>query len=591
MITFDKKTRKLILYIFLFVFVGWLINLIFFKPFNINLFYNRTFFTYLWKDPQQLFRLGVLDPYGIKIHYNTLTNISDRYIEEDLEYTSQQLEILKSYDFTSMSKAQRYSAQTLEYFLEDKIYKDVFVKYERTFSPFDGAHLNLILFFLNVHEVSNVKDLESYLERLGLVPRKISQIIRILELGEEHNNILPQVVLDHLTYQIKQFVDTPVAENILFKDFTSKLNKIPNLNPTVYQNTAYEIKILISEVILPSYSTLLEKIESLRPSAPEELGVKTYDTEGVYYTYLLKRHTTLDLLSESVFQTIEKDLDSTLNRIADLLSVLVEQGRVKPQKKIGHMVNNFIFGSVYSKSDSTFITDLKNQIAETSKRFQISDYELDKINIEPCLALFDSSLIDFAYYEGSIYNKREPKLYYNPALPKSKLLLPFWVFSWLIPGYHTQQLIQNSQSDLPIFRRHVKFNYYTMGWKIYSLDLAGQLKLYQPNLANKLAVLHIMSLHQSLALIDIGIHSKEWSYEKAFKILVDQIGLPPRLAHLQILAVVMSPGQYVSAIVGYKAFQKKEQTLREQLGQAFDLVEHIEQVLTLGPVPMRLFQE
>ena len=590
MITFSSKTKKIIFYVSLFLISGWLINLIFYKPFNINLFFDRVFFTYLWKDPQQLFRLGVLDPYGIKIHYNTLTNISDRYIDDDLEYTARQLEILKSYDFTSMPKAERYSAETLEHFLEDKIYTDAFLKYQRTLTPFSGDHLDLILFFLNVQEVSNVKDLESYLERLHLIPRKIAQIIRIIELGEEDNNIPPQLALEHLVDQVMQFINTTVEENLLFKDFMAKLKTIPDVKPATAQVMTYEIKTAIAEVVIPAYRLLLEKLESLQPLAPSHLGIKTYDTEGIYYTYILKKYTTLDLLSESVFQSIQKDLDTTLNAMNDLIQTFVKQELIEPQKHLGEMVNQIIFKEVYTTSDPAFLIKLKHQIAKTSAQLPFSNYRLDELSIEPCIALFETNLVDFAYYNGSVYNGRAAKLYYNPTLPKSKILLPFQVYSWLIPGYHTQQVVQNSQSGLPIFRRHVKFEYYTGGWKIYSLDLARQLELYESNNVNNLAVLHLQALHQSLGLIDIGIHYNDWSYEKAFKILVEEVGLSARLAELQILAVSMAPGRYVSAVVGYKEFRKKERAVRARRGQAFDLIKYVEEVLTLGPVPIQLFE-
>ena len=95
------KIGKVILRLFVFSFIIfsiWVCNLIWFKPFSVELFYERMFIEYGQDDPELMSRLHLLDNYGITYYNSLLTDISDE--ERDRRYEEsivRNFEMLRTY--------------------------------------------------------------------------------------------------------------------------------------------------------------------------------------------------------------------------------------------------------------------------------------------------------------------------------------------------------------------------------------------------------------------------------------------------------------------------------------------------------------
>ncbi len=593
--TRNKRLRLIVLFFFSFIILGWCINLIFYKPFNINIFFERLFISYAWKDPELLSKLGILDKYGIKIHYNKLTDLSNKHIHEDLKYTTKELEILESYNLKKSNSNQQFSAKILKTFLEERIYSDEFIKHEYTINHLTSPQIDILLFFTNIHQIKTIKDAQSYLQRLHLLKNKIQQIIEIIELGQDYYNIPPQLILERVQTQLFSFISNDLKDNILYKDFVSKLNDIPNLDVQSGKRLIYDLKLTLSNVVIPAYELLFEKINNLLVQAPSNLGMWSYDSSNFYYAYILKKYTTQDILPESIFELCDTSLSKYLKEIEKLSNDFISEGLVEGSDTLGRLLNKIIYNSkLLYKDDKIFIKDFENRILKTAHQLNLlfDDYQFTLPLLEPCLYLLDNDLTDFSYYAGSLYNKRKAKLYYSPLeLPKSKLLTPFNVYQWIIPGLHTQKSIQSQQSHLPIFRRHIEFTYYKLGWQMYSLDLAQQLHLYEKTLLNKIVYLHELYLNYALAFVDLGLHYYRWDYHTCLNLLLIYTGLPKPLAELEILKIASTPGQSASLVVGYNYLKKTENKVRLKQGEGFDLNIYLKKILELGPINSEVFYE
>ena len=60
----------------------WLIKLIWFRPLNINHFYERSMLHFILKDPEILTMIGVLERFGLNFHNDDLTDESVEYFEK-----------------------------------------------------------------------------------------------------------------------------------------------------------------------------------------------------------------------------------------------------------------------------------------------------------------------------------------------------------------------------------------------------------------------------------------------------------------------------------------------------------------------------
>ena len=99
----------------------WLIKLIWFRPFNINHFYERSMLQLILKDPEILTMIGVLERFGLNFHNDDLTDESDAYFQKLIAMISKNLEILRSYPRDKQSPEQQLSTDILDWFLENQI--------------------------------------------------------------------------------------------------------------------------------------------------------------------------------------------------------------------------------------------------------------------------------------------------------------------------------------------------------------------------------------------------------------------------------------------------------------------------------------
>ena len=91
--------------------VGWLVNLIWFKPFSIRLFYDKVFVEFALENPEMVTQLGI--PVLYDMSKDELTDASDKKQWEDFNQFKEGLATLKSYDFESQSPANKLNTQIL----------------------------------------------------------------------------------------------------------------------------------------------------------------------------------------------------------------------------------------------------------------------------------------------------------------------------------------------------------------------------------------------------------------------------------------------------------------------------------------------
>ena len=79
----------------------WVVNLIWFKPFNIKHFYDRVFVELAVSSPELVTQLGI--PVLYDIYKDDLSDASDNQAWEDFEMIKKNHEMLLSYNFDNQS--------------------------------------------------------------------------------------------------------------------------------------------------------------------------------------------------------------------------------------------------------------------------------------------------------------------------------------------------------------------------------------------------------------------------------------------------------------------------------------------------------
>ena len=99
-------------------------------------------------------------------------------------------------------------------------------------------------------------------------------------------------------------------------------------------------------------------------------------------------------------------------------------------------------------------------------------------------------------------------------------------------------------------------------------------------------------LHRAVRLVvDTGMHALKWSREQAIEYMIDAEGLEESTAVSEIERYAVWPGQALGYKLGMLKILELRAMAREILGDAFDIRDFHEVLLTNGPVPLGVLEE
>src|SRR6266567_3189238 len=96
----------------------FLINLIWFRPWSLNLFYDKVFAEVLFDHPELLSMLGLVEQFGITGHNGKLDDESPEHQEREFDRWKRDLAQLRQYPLDRQSPSQKLSTRVLDWFLQ-----------------------------------------------------------------------------------------------------------------------------------------------------------------------------------------------------------------------------------------------------------------------------------------------------------------------------------------------------------------------------------------------------------------------------------------------------------------------------------------
>ena len=94
----------------------FLINLIWFRPWSLNLFYEKVFAEVIFDHPELLSALGLVEQFGITSHNGKLDNESSAHQQREFDRWKRDLVQLRQYPLDRQSSSQKLSTHVLEWF-------------------------------------------------------------------------------------------------------------------------------------------------------------------------------------------------------------------------------------------------------------------------------------------------------------------------------------------------------------------------------------------------------------------------------------------------------------------------------------------
>src|SRR6478672_13214379 len=144
----------------------FVINLIWFRPFSLNLFYEKIFVSFLLEQPELLSSLGIAEQFGYRRHNAHLDDASTAKVERDFAAWHRYHDELAAYDVAGQTPSQRLSTRVLGWFIDNILAGERFRFHDYPVNQLGGVQSATPDFLMNVHVIDDRRGAEDYLSRL-----------------------------------------------------------------------------------------------------------------------------------------------------------------------------------------------------------------------------------------------------------------------------------------------------------------------------------------------------------------------------------------------------------------------------------------
>ncbi|MFA0813883.1 DUF885 domain-containing protein [Microbulbifer epialgicus] len=592
-----KKTFKLSGLILLLAFLTTatiVINTVYFKPWSINLFFERAFFKLGTANPETLTRLRLFEQFGIDGHNAHLDDLSDAESQRQIQIVKNELNVLRQYDRSELSGQQLISYDVLEYLLSDLIERDRWKYHNYPVNQLFGVQNNLPQFLSDEHQINNIKDADYYLSRLAQVDRKFSQLINGLKTRESIGVFPPLFVVNSVLKEMRNFVGDSPEENILYTSLVQRLDNISDLPLQERQRILDQSKLLIRESVYPAYHKLISYFESLEPKVKGNNGVWSLPNGDELYAYRVRQFTTtsktpeeLHLLGLKEVARIESEMKSIFNELGDTTSTINEYYSSLNNTK------NFLYEDSSAGRDQ-IIRDYQTYIDEASSA--VDNY----FDIVPVTGVEVRRVPEYreqgapgAYYSPPAMDGSRPGIFYanlREVQETKKFGMRTLTYHEAIPGHHFQIAIAQKLNSVPTFRKMPLFNAYSEGWALYAEQLAKEVGL-QENPYDDLGRLQA-EMHRAVRLVvDTGLHFKRWNREEAIEYMQSKTGLPVSEVTTEVERYLVDPGQALAYKTGMLTILDLREKAQRELSENFNVKKFHNVILTNGALPLSVLEQ
>lgn len=545
-------------------------------------FFEASFLQLSLRYPESLVELGIDEALGVD--GDALDDLSLDFQQGTMQLELGILQILRSYDFTSLTPEQQVSYQVYEWFLEDAVRMDAYAEYQylASFMILNSVHNQTFQFFTATHPVTNLQQVENYIARLNSLDDKYGQLVERLQTQAELGIIPPQFSIDWALSGLRGQTSSTAVTHPFYRAFQEHLRTLEGLSTEDRQDLLAQAEEVVNSSVIPAYQALIGELERQRGLASQDdMGLWQFEGGEDYYNVLLQHYTTTGLSADDIYDLgmqqlarihaemrvifdqlgypEDEDLIALFERVAE------DSGVVRPQDAVGAYEQ--IIADTYLKLGQAFEIAPQGEVVVIGG--QTGGY----------------------YTRGSLDGSR-PGAFYAAISGSGE---PYYQMHSLtyhetIPGHHFQIELAR-EMDLPTFRREISVLGYTEGWALYAERLAFDLGWYADDPYSNLGRLQYEALRAARLVVDTALHTRGWTFDQAVEFFMENVGWNRQECEIQIARYIVLPGQATAYMVGMLQILDLRQQAADALGDDFDLIEFHTVLLDGGAVPLSLLAE
>lgn len=467
----------------------------------------------------------------------------------------------------------------------------------------DSAFLTLPSFLDERHQVNSAADAEAYLTRLRAVATAIDGETERAR-ADAARGVRPPLAIIDLTLQLlDEAIRQPPTQQLYFTGFRRKLDALAAQAPEAeraalqqrHQSYLARAEIILREHVIPAHQRAAALLRSERTQAGDEVGVARLPRGADYYAAALRLETTTDLTPAQIHR-IGLDRVAALNSQLDiaLRRVGLTEGAV------GQRLSAMTADPRYAYEDSDagraqLMADVQARIARVMERAPQWFGRMPQARLEVRrVPEFLEAGAPGAYYVQPSLDGETPGVYYinlRNLGEMTRIDLPTQDFHEAAPGHHFQIALAQEIPDAPLLRRLTSFNAYAEGWGLYAEELADEQGFHEGDPVGRIGFLRWQLWRAARLVVDTGLHSQNWSRQRAIEYLLATTGDAPGVVSTEVDRYIVWPGQACGYELGRREIMRLREEARNELGPDFDLRGFHDAVLLNGEVPLGVLDD
>ncbi len=496
------------------------------------------------------------------------------------------LQRLTALNRTNLPECEQINYDFLRFVLEDDTAHAFFQSYLVPIDAEGGFHTGFV-FALQRMPLNTVADYENYLARLRAYGQYTDQQVRLMEIGLEENIASPQLIAQNALNSVAPYITDTPEQHVLYRPFSPLPSHFSSQDRRRLQQAA---RVAVDSVVIPAMRRLQSFIKEVYlPRAPAAIGIRALAQGRAFYEQRVHYFTTLPLTPEEVFEQGEREVARIQVAMQAIIDALDFNG-------------SFADFLVFLRTDPRFYADTPEALLrEASFLAKEIDGQLPRLfsrlprlpyGVAPVPDDIAPTYTAGRYVAGSPNNHRAGTYWVNTYQLKSRPLyvLPALTLHEAVPGHHLQIALAQEMENVPAFRQHTYLSAYGEGWGLYAESLGEEMGIYQDPY-QQFGRLTYEMWRACRLVVDVGIHAKGWSRERAVAYLAERTALSPHEVNTEIDRYIGWPGQALSYKIGELKIKELRQRAEHALGDAFDIRAFHEVVLGNGSVPLFVLEK
>lgn len=500
------------------------------------------------------------------------------------------LQQLAVFEDKSLSYKEKWQVETLRFTAEKALEKLAIPFHEIPFNHMEGLPWLLAQWGEgnSAQPFATLEDHQRWLSRLRAYSSWTDTAVACFRQGMQHEHVLPKHVVVKMIAQLRSVVTNDLTQSIFYTPVT----KLPETwDEITREELETEYLQVVGQSIQPAYSKLADFLEQeYLPVARSTSGLATIPGGKRQYEFWVGYWTTTQLTPDEIYKIgvsevirIQKELDSMQVKVgfngsrqeffAHLQSNRKFYPFQTPEQVIGY------FQQVQNR--------IQNRVGEMFSQMPLSALEIRRTET------FREQTATAEYAPGHLPSKR-PGVFYVPIPSAIEYNVTSGMESLFlheaIPGHHFQVSLQQENNRLPAFMRYGWIGAFGEGWALYAESLGEELGLYEDPY-QKIGALK-EELHRAIRLVvDVGLHHKGWTREKAIDYIKRQEPIADRVATLEVERYMVLPGQALSYKIGSLTIWELRKKYETSLGAQFSLRAFHDELLADGCLPLSVVSQ